>query len=148
MPKLKRYMKPKHKSKQFWYKHIDTGENKISAFKKYGTATLIALSALILLAGGGAKLAGVPEVHMSFGILGLPSWFAYFIGVCEVAGAIGLFIRPLRALAAAGISGIMLGAVYFHVMHTPLAQGIPALFVLLSSVYIALQSRDQLFKMK
>ena len=56
----------------------------MSAFKKYGTATLIALSALILLAGGGAKLAGVPEVHMSFGILGLPSWFGYFIGVCEL----------------------------------------------------------------
>ena len=120
----------------------------MNPIQKYASTTAMVLAALILLAGGGAKLAGVPEVHMSFGILGLPTWFGYFIGVCEIAGAIGLFIRPLRALAAAGISLIMLGAVYFHVMHTPLAQGLPALFVLLTSVYLVTQSKDQLFKTK
>ena len=106
------------------------------------------LVALVLLAAGGAKLAGVPQVHQSFAILGLPGWFGYFIGTCEIAGAIGIFIRPLGALAAAGIAVIMLGALYFHVSHTPLAQGIPALVVLLLSVYIFFKRRGSLFAFK
>jgi len=91
---------------------------------------------LVTLGGGGAKLAGVPEVHQSFSLMGLPAWFGYFIGACEVAGAIGIWIRPLSALAAAGIAIIMLGANYFHVVHTPIAQTIPALVILLICIYI------------
>lgn len=75
-------------------------------------------------------------MHASFGTLGLPPWFGYFIGACEVAGAVGLFIRRLSMLAAAGISIIMIGALYFHIMHTPLSQGIPALAILLLSAFI------------
>ena len=116
--------------------------------KKYSIWLAISLASLVLLAAGGAKLAGVPEVHKSFAILGLPSWFGYFIGVCEVAGAIGLFIRPFSALAAIGISIIMLGALYFHIFYTPLAQGIPALIVLALCAYIFTQRRGWLFVFK
>jgi uncharacterized membrane protein YphA (DoxX/SURF4 family) len=99
------------------------------------------LVALVLVPAGGAKLAGVPEMHASFATLGLPAWFGYFIGACEIAGGIGLFIRPLSALAASGISIIMLGALYFHASHTPLEQGIPALVVLLLSLYVIYRRR-------
>lgn len=99
------------------------------------------LLALPLLMAGAGKLAGVPALLASFGILGLPNGFATFIGVAEVAGAIGLFIAPLRFWAAAGIALIMLGALYFHVVHTPLAQGIPALVLLGLSLLILQQSR-------
>ena len=61
---------------------------------------------------------------------------ALSVTVGEIAGAIGLFIRPVSALAAAGISIIMLGALYYHATHTPLQQGIGALIVLLLCVYI------------
>jgi putative oxidoreductase len=44
-------------------------------------------------------------------------WFLTFIGVCETLGAIGLLIPRLAALAAAGLSGIMIGAVYTLVTH-------------------------------
>lgn len=100
------------------------------------------LLALPLLMAGAGKLAGVPALLASFAILGLPGWFGTFIGAAEVAGAIGLFIAPLRAWAAAGISVVMLGALYFHVMHTPLAQGIPALVLLGLSLWILRQSRN------
>ena len=116
--------------------------------KKNAIWFAISLVALILLAAGGAKLAGIPEVHKSFAVLGLPSWFGYFIGACEVAGAIGLFIRPLSALAAIGISIIMLGAIYFHIYYTPLAQGVPALIVLALCAYIFTQRRSLLFAFK
>jgi uncharacterized membrane protein YphA (DoxX/SURF4 family) len=99
------------------------------------------LLALPLLAAGAAKLAGVPQMHASFALLGLPAWFGYFIGASEVAGAIGLFIRPLRVLAASGLVVVMLGALYFHVVHTPLAQGIPAAVLLALAVTVIVQSR-------
>jgi len=113
--------------------------------KKYGVWLAIGIAALVLVGAGGAKLAGVPEVHRSFFILGLPPWFGYFIGVCEIAGAIGLFIRPLSAAAAAGIIVIMLGALYFHGVYTPMAQGIPALVVMLLCGYIVAERRTSLF---
>jgi putative oxidoreductase len=112
--------------------------------QKYGIWIAAVLVALVLLPAGGAKLAGVPQMHQSFALLGLPGWFGYFIGACEVAGAIALFIRPLSALAAAGIAIIMLGAVYFHVTNPPLAAGVPALVVLLLSGYIFSRRRTDM----
>ncbi|MBB5203630.1 putative membrane protein YphA (DoxX/SURF4 family) [Inhella inkyongensis] len=108
----------------------------LNKIKTYLPITLLALP---LLLGGGAKLAGVPELHASFGILGLPAWFGYFIGSAEVAGALGLFIPRLRRLAAAGLVPIMAGALYFHVRHTPLEQGVPALVLLSLALWVAMR---------
>ena len=44
-------------------------------------------------------------------------WFLTFIGVCETLGGLGLLIRRVAALAAAGLCGIMIGAVYTLVAH-------------------------------
>lgn len=44
-------------------------------------------------------------------------WFLTVVGVCETLGAIGLLIPRLAALAAAGLCGIMIGAVYTLVTH-------------------------------
>jgi putative oxidoreductase len=99
------------------------------------------LLALIVVPAGIAKLMGVPAVHASFGILGLPVWFGYFIGAAEVAGGVALFVPKLARLAALGLAVIGLGAVYFHAMHTPLAQGIPAMVVLVLSGLLALNGR-------
>jgi uncharacterized membrane protein len=110
-------------------------------FKKYRLLAACILLALPLIAFGGAKLAGVAQFHESFKALGLPAWFGYLIGACEVAGAVGLFITPLRALAASGLGVILLGAVYFHVTHPPLGAGLPALIFLLLASWIATRSR-------
>jgi putative oxidoreductase len=104
--------------------------------RNYPLWIAIALVVLYVGAAGVAKLAGVPYVHSSFPKLGLPSWFGYFIGVCEVLGPIALFIRPLRALAALGIGIIMIGATYYHSVYTPVWQAVPAFVLLILCGYI------------
>src|ERR1700722_1444099 len=73
------------------------------------------LAALYLLAGGMKLLAPVEVLAAQ---THLPGMFMKFIGACEVAGALGLFIpgllrigRVLTPLAAAGLLIIMVGAV-------------------------------------
>lgn len=97
---------------------------------KYLTWGLMALVSLVVISAGISKLIGVELALMSFATLGLPAWFGTFIGLAEVAGGFGIWHRKTSALAAAGLSLIMLGALYYHVMHTPIAEGIPALVVL------------------
>lgn len=96
----------------------------MTKLKKYGLWAVMILTGLAFLAAGTAKLMGVPMVHHSFEVLGLPAATGYFIGACEIAGAIGLFIKRLSSLAAIGLAIIMVGAMYFHLNYDP--QGFPA----------------------
>ena len=73
---------------------------------------------------------------ISFTTLGLPVWFGTFIGLAEIAGGIGVWHRKTSALAAAGLLVIMLGAVYYHAVHTPILEGIPALLLLGICIWI------------
>ena len=114
--------------------------------RNYPLWIAIALVVLYVGAGGAAKLAGVPYVHSSFPKLGLPAWFGYFIGACEVLGCIALFIRPLRALAALGIGIIMIGATYYHSVYTPVFQAAPAFVLLILSAYIFWTARADMLK--
>lgn len=114
--------------------------------RNYALWIAITLVVLYVGAGGVAKLAGVPYVHSSFPKLGLPAWFGYFIGVCEVLGCIALLIRPLRALAALGIGIIMVGATYYHAVYTPVFQAAPAFVLLILSGYIFWTARTDMLK--
>lgn len=114
----------------------------------YPLRIAIALIVLYVGAAGIAKLAGVPYVHSSFPKLGLPAWFGYFIGACEVLGCIALFIRPLRALAALGIAIIMVGATYYHAVYTPVFQAAPAFVLLILNAYIFWTARADLLKFR
>ena len=75
------------------------------------------LLAAIFLFAGGFKLLHADQIRAAFVQFGLPAWLSTFIGVCEVLGAIGLFIPRLAALAAAGLSIIMIGAVVPTAIH-------------------------------
>jgi len=57
------------------------------------------------------KLSGDPMAKAGFAVAHLPVWFMYFIGVCELLGAIGLWIPRLRNWAAAGLFVILAGAI-------------------------------------
>src|SRR5687767_6611568 len=104
---------------------------------------MVAVAFVVLYVGaaGIAKLLGVPYVHSSFPKLGLPGWFGYFIGMCEVLGCIALLIRPLSALAAAGLGIIMVGATYYHATYTPLIQAAPAFLLTICCIYIFVKRR-------
>lgn len=114
-------------------------------FRQYALWLAIGLIALVCLPAGLAKLASVPELHHSFEVLGLPKWFGYFIGASEALGAIALFIKPLRALAAAGIAIIMVGATAYHIAYPPMSEGIAAVMILLLSVIVAWRYRRDAF---
>ena len=103
---------------------------------KYATWAAMAVVSFVMIAGGVMKLTGNPMATASFVTLGLPAWFATFIGVCEITGAFGIWVRRTSMLAAMGIAAIMVGAVYYHVVHTPIAEGIPAMVVLVLSAWI------------
>lgn len=103
---------------------------------KYVTWAAMGIVTLMMLMGGVMKLTGNPMATASFAVLGLPAAFGTFIGVCEVAGAIGIWLRKTSMLAAIGIAIIMLGAIYYHIVHTPVVEGIAALIVLLCCAFI------------
>ena len=79
-----------------------------------------------MIGAGLAKLMGVEMVLASFATLGLPAWFGTFIGAAEVAGGIALWHRKTSFWAASGLSIIMVGAIYYHVVYTPVSEALPA----------------------
>ena len=73
---------------------------------------LLILVAALFAASGIFKLTG--QATDMFATWGYPAWFATFIGVAEIAGAIGLLIPKTTRWAVYGLSAIMAGAVYTH----------------------------------
>ncbi len=120
----------------------------MDSIKRYGIWVAIAICVVAFAGAGGAKLAGVPMVHEAFAKMGLPGWFGYFIGACELAGAIGLLIRPLSAWAAGGLAIIMVGATYFHITNPPLSEGVPAIVLLLLSIFIFTRRRESMLALR
>lgn len=110
--------------------------------KSVATWVLLGVVGLAFAAAGTAKLLGVPQMHASFAIMGLPGWFGYFIGACELAGAIGLLIRPLSALAASGLVGVMLGAIFFHVHYEVVSHAVPAVVLSILLLVIIVLRRE------
>jgi len=95
------------------------------------------LLAALFLFGGIAKL--VMPVEAMTADLALPGWFLRFIGVAEVAGALGLILpglfrikTALTPIAAAGLVVIMVGATLLSI-----GQGAAALFPLAVGVLAA-----------
>ena len=86
---------------------------------KYVIWIAMALVSVVMLMGGVMKLTGNEMALSSFATLGLPLWFGTFIGLCEIAGAIGIWLRRTSMLAAMGIAVIMIGGIYYHAVHTP-----------------------------
>jgi len=59
--------------------------------------------ALAMAGGGAAKLFGDPAMLDLFDAIGGGQWLRYVVGFFEVAGAVGLLVPRLRALAALGL---------------------------------------------
>ncbi|MGD7706433.1 DoxX family protein [Microlunatus sp. Y2014] len=70
-----------------------------------------ALVALNFAFAGISKLIGDQMQVDMFTTLGAEPWLRLVVGVCEIAGAVGLLIPRLTPLAAACLSLLMIGAV-------------------------------------
>ena len=76
----------------------------------------LALLAIPVAGSGIGKLAGVPALHDPFALMGFPGWLGYFVGVVEVAGAVGVLIPTVSALAALLLVPVLAGALAFHLL--------------------------------
>lgn len=108
---------------------------------KYTLYGAIALATIAFGGAGIAKLAGVEAVHASIAAAGWPVFITYVIGILEIAGVIGLYVKPVRVLAALGLVATSMGAFLFHVVYTPIGEGIPALVLLAISGFIFVSFR-------
>jgi DoxX-like family len=101
------------------------------------------LLALLFLFAGGAKFV-MSVAEMNAGPMPLPGPFLRFIGVAEIAGALGLIlpgalrIRPgLTPLAASGLTIIMIGATVITAMTMSAAMALLPFIVGLLTVFVA-----------
>ncbi len=98
------------------------------------------------VAFGIMKLTGNEMQVQTFKGFGYPLGFMYFVGFCEVLGAIGLFVgfwkSRITLLASGGLVLLMAGAVFSHINA---GQGIglmmPALVFLILSLVVFLGKR-------
>lgn len=89
------------------------------------------LAAGFIMAGLG-KLTGA--ANEMFAHWGYAAWFATFIGVIELAGAVGLLIPRLTRPAILGLAVIMIGAAYTHVAN---GEGLGVLRPIIFMVFLA-----------
>ncbi|HEY1526040.1 MAG TPA: DoxX family protein [Candidatus Angelobacter sp.] len=90
--------------------------------------------------------AGLPKLLMPGKMMAqwiYARWFLTLVGVCETLGAIGLLIPRLAALAAAGLSIIMVGAVYTLIkVHMSNQLAIPIVVFILLMLVISLRRKE------
>ncbi len=91
---------------------------------------LVVLLAIGFLLAGVGKVTGA-QTEMFQG-WGYAPRFAIFIGILELAGAVGLLIPKMTRLAVFGLTGLMIGACYTHIANAEAGQLIrPLLFLAL-----------------
>ena len=105
------------------------------------------LLALLFLFAGGTKFYYTIQQMRDKGppnqIL-FPGWFIHFIGVCEILGALGLVLpgllrikQHLTALAAIGLTIIMIGAVVVTALTFGIGPAIPNVIIALLCAFVA-----------
>lgn len=105
------------------------------------------LLALIFLASGSAKLLALPFEVEAFARWGYSPEFMYLTGILEVAGGIGLLIPRISALASLFLAGLMIGAVYTHLVNAEWPMMVLATGILALAAWRGWVGRHQLTQM-
>ncbi|GAB2651211.1 DoxX family protein [Arenimonas aestuarii] len=108
------------------------------------TRALCYLLALVFVLSGAAKLLSLPFETDAFARWGYPLVFMYVIGALELAGAVGLLLPRLSALAGFCLSALMLGAVATHLRHGEWVMVGVALGILLAAFWCGWRQRSDL----
>ena len=101
------------------------------------------LLAAAFLAHGLLLLMPPPDIAAQM-LMSLPRWFWVFLGVAEVAAAIGLTlpgvarVKPwLVAWAAGGIMIVMISATIYHVMRNEISSAVVTFVLLIMATFVA-----------
>ncbi|WP_329000284.1 DoxX family protein [Kribbella sp. NBC_00709] len=82
------------------------------------------------------KLTGDPAMVDMFNSVGAGQWLRYVTGTLELAGAIGLLLPRLCGPAAAGLTGLMVGATLTNVILLGASPAIPVAYLLVAAVIV------------
>ena len=105
---------------------------------------LTVLLTLAFLMSGIMKLMGLEMVKEGFEGWGYPIFFMYIIGLCEVAGAIGLWLRRFSFAAKVCFIILMTGAVLTHLVFDSFQEAMaPIILIILTAVALALHRRER-----
>ena len=97
--------------------------------------------ALLFIASGATKLAGLAPHPEQFAHWGYPIWFMYVVGAWEVGGAVGLMVSPMAYFAALFLGVDMAGAVITNIRAGDGARMAFPLALLLLLAYVAYARR-------
>ena len=102
------------------------------------------LLTLAFLGSGIMKLTGSEQISQGFDKWGYPIFFMYVIGLCEVAGAIGFWLRRFSYAAKVCIILLMAGAVLTHLVFDTFQEAVPPLvLIVLTAVTLWLHRRER-----
>jgi putative oxidoreductase len=102
----------------------------------------ILLSAQFVV-GGVLKLTASPQMVAMFDDIGAGQWLRVLVGVCEVAGGIGVLVPWLARLAAAGLVGLMVGAAVTNVVALQISPVVPLVLLGLALLVAATRTRKE-----
>ena len=105
---------------------------------------ITALLSLAFLGAGIMKLTGAEEMRQGFENWGYPIFFMYIIGICEVAGAIGLWLRRFSFAAKICFIILMAGAVLTHLVFDTFQDAVPPIvLIVLTAVTLVLHRKER-----
>ena len=105
---------------------------------------LTILLTLAYLVTGVMKLSGGEQVRQGFENWGYPVFFIYVIGLCEVAGAIGLWVRRFSYAAKVCLILLMAGAAGTHLVFDTVTEALaPVILIVVIAVTLALHHKER-----
>lgn len=100
------------------------------------------LLALAIAGAGLLKIIGDPAMVEMFDDIGAGQWFRPVVGSLELAGAVGLLIPRLRALAAFGLVLLLTGAALTNVAALDTSPMIPLLYGAVAGTVLAIRRHE------
>lgn len=102
------------------------------------------LLTLAFLGSGVMKLTGQEQIRQGFEHWGYPVFFMYVIGLCEVAGAIGMWLARFSYAAKVCLILLMAGAVGTHLVFDTFMEALaPIILIILIAVTLALHHKER-----
>lgn len=101
------------------------------------------LLTLAFLGAGVMKLTGAEQARQGFENWGYSIAFMYFVGLCEVAGAIGLWLRRFSYAAKVCLILLMAGAVATHLLFDTIQEAVPPLILIILTVVTLMLHRKE-----
>ena len=92
----------------------ESASSRPTKIKRYTVWAIQAVLAVAFLGAGGSKIAGVESMVEMYDQIGIGQWFRYLTALCEVGGAVLLWVPGAAVVGAWLLASTMVGAVIAH----------------------------------